>query len=147
VIAASIVLGALVGAVALPVGLRGDTIKWRIYGALLLTVAICSHHFTAMGAVSDRTRSGFTDGRVRAADELARDRRGAGELRDHPFWRLPGWRSIFVTGVRVELETDRMRGLANAAVEGLIVCDGDNRRDRQQQLRDPCQGGQSEASA
>src|SRR5258708_35160628 len=26
---------------------------------------------------------------------------------------------------RAELETDRMRGLANAAVEGLIVCDGD----------------------
>ena len=26
--------------------------KWRIYGALLLTAAICSHHFTAMGAVS-----------------------------------------------------------------------------------------------
>src|SRR5688572_7495707 len=26
---------------------------------------------------------------------------------------------------RMELEADRMRGLANAAVEGLIVCDGD----------------------
>jgi NO-binding membrane sensor protein with MHYT domain len=46
----SIVLGALIGAVALPVGLRGEEIKWKALGALLLTVAICSHHFTAMGA-------------------------------------------------------------------------------------------------
>src|SRR3984893_1436675 len=51
-VTASIVLGGLIGAVALPVGLRGDRLKWKILGAVLLTVAICSHHFTAMGAVS-----------------------------------------------------------------------------------------------
>ena len=38
--------------VALPVVLNGDQEKWKIGGALLLTLAICSHHFTAMGAVS-----------------------------------------------------------------------------------------------
>src|SRR6202042_130202 len=48
----SILLGALVGAIALPVGLHGDSEKWKIGGSLLLTLAICSHHFTAMGAVS-----------------------------------------------------------------------------------------------
>src|SRR6195256_739544 len=51
-VAASIVLGAAIGAVALPVGLHGNNEKWKIGGALLLTLAICSHHFTAMGAVS-----------------------------------------------------------------------------------------------
>src|ERR1700675_3613444 len=51
-VTASIVLGAAIGAVALPGGLHGKEEKWKIGGALLLTLAICSHHFTAMGAVS-----------------------------------------------------------------------------------------------
>src|SRR6202158_1268917 len=48
----SIALGGLIGAAALPVGLRGDGLKWKLLGALLLTLAICSHHFTAMGAAA-----------------------------------------------------------------------------------------------
>ena len=51
-VVASILLGAAIGAVALPVGLHGSEEKWKIGGAVLLTLAICSHHFTAMGAVS-----------------------------------------------------------------------------------------------
>jgi NO-binding membrane sensor protein with MHYT domain len=51
-VAASIVLGAGIGAASLPVGLHGKEEKWKIGGAVLLTLAICSHHFTAMGAVS-----------------------------------------------------------------------------------------------
>src|SRR3979490_2304866 len=51
-VAASIALGGLIGAVSLPVGLRSDALKWKSLGALLLTLAICSHHFTAMGAAS-----------------------------------------------------------------------------------------------
>src|SRR3981189_1548722 len=51
-VAASVVLGAAIGAVALPVGLHGKNEKWKIGGAVLLTLAICSHHFTAMAAVS-----------------------------------------------------------------------------------------------
>src|ERR1700724_3757132 len=43
-VAASIVLGAGVGSVSLPVGLRGRSLKWKLGGALLLTIAICSHH-------------------------------------------------------------------------------------------------------
>jgi NO-binding membrane sensor protein with MHYT domain len=49
-VAVSIGLGGLIGAAALPVGLRADNVKWKTLGALLLTAAICSHHFTAMGA-------------------------------------------------------------------------------------------------
>ncbi len=51
-VAASIALGGLIGAIALPVGLRDASLKCKILGALLLTAAICSHHFTAMGAAA-----------------------------------------------------------------------------------------------
>jgi diguanylate cyclase len=122
-VAASILLGALIGAIALPVGLHGEGEGWKIGGALLLTLAICSHHFTAMGAVSI-----IPDPNI-AVSQTA----------------LPaGWLAIGVTiaslgivgmataGViidirdhrRSELETDRMRELADASVEGLLVCDG-----------------------
>jgi diguanylate cyclase len=122
-VAVSIALGGLIGAIALAVGLRGASMKWKILGAVLLTAAICSHHFTAMGAASlipDPTIE-FSAASLPA-----------------------GWLAIAVafasfiiivlalTGVAIEmrdrrrgeLETDRMRGLANAAVEGLLVCDG-----------------------
>jgi diguanylate cyclase (GGDEF)-like protein/PAS domain S-box-containing protein len=123
-VAASIVLAAAIGAVALPVGLHGDEEKWKIGGAVLLTLAICCHHFTAMAAVSI-----IPD----AAIEV-------------PLSTLPaGWlalaiafASLFILGLalagvvldirdvrRSELEVDRMRDLANASVEGLLVCDGE----------------------
>src|SRR3981189_2034068 len=51
-VAASVVLGAAIGAVALPVSLHGKLEKWKLGGAVLLTLASCSHHFTAMAAVS-----------------------------------------------------------------------------------------------
>ncbi len=122
-VVASIALGGVLGAVALPVGLRDNSMKWRICGALLLTAAICSHHFTAMGAVSI-----IPDPTIRVSATA-----------------LPtGWLAVAVavasfiiivltlTGLaldirdqrRFELEGDRMRGLANAAVEGLVVCRG-----------------------
>src|ERR1700730_12255163 len=121
---ASIALGGLIGALALPVGLRGDELKWKVIGALLLTVAICSHHFTAMGAASiipDPTiefsatalPSGWLAIAVALASFIIIVLALAGvamEMRDRR---------------RAELEFARMRGLANAAVEGLLVCEGD----------------------
>jgi diguanylate cyclase (GGDEF)-like protein/PAS domain S-box-containing protein len=123
-VASSIVLGGLMGAVALPVGLRADRLKWKILGAVLLTVAICSHHFTAMGAVSiipdptvEFSPSAIPVGWMAVAVALA------------SFAII----LLALTGVAIEmrdrrrgdLEADRMRGLANASVEGLLVCDGD----------------------
>jgi len=122
---ASIVLGGLIGAIALPVGLRGDGLKWKILGALLLTLAICSHHFTAMGAaaiIPDPTievspsalPSGWLAIAVALASFIIIVLALAGvaiEMRDRR---------------RGELEADRMRGLANAAVEGLVVCEGES---------------------
>lgn len=123
-VAASIVLGAAIGATALPAGLRDGSMKWKAIGAVLLTLAICSHHFTAMGAVSI-----IPDPTV-AVSPMA----------------LPaGWLALGVAFAsltililacaglaldirerhRAELEVDRMRGLADASAEGLLVCYGD----------------------
>jgi diguanylate cyclase len=120
----SIVLGGAIGAVALPVGLQGRQQKWKIGGAVLLTLAICSHHFTAMGAVSivpDPTivvsqtalPAGWLAAGVAIASIAILGLALAGivlDIRDHR---------------RSELEVDRMRDLANASVEGLLVCDGE----------------------
>jgi diguanylate cyclase (GGDEF)-like protein/PAS domain S-box-containing protein len=120
----SIVLGAAIGAVALPVGLHGKEEKWKIGGALLLTLAICSHHFTAMGAVSiipDPTitvsQSALPAGLLAIGVAIASvaiiGLALAGvvlDIRDHR---------------RSELEVERMRDLADASVEGLLVCDAE----------------------
>ena len=51
-VTASIVLGGLIGAMALAAGLRSASLKWKMLGAFLLTAAICGHHFTAMAAAT-----------------------------------------------------------------------------------------------
>ena len=56
----SIVLGILLGMAALAVAVRGNDVRSAWLAALLLTLAIVSHHFTAMGAVEiipDPTRA------------------------------------------------------------------------------------------
>ncbi len=120
----SIVIGAAFGALALPVGLHRDTHAWRIGGALLLTLAICSHHFTAMSAVT-----------IIPDPSIA-----ISPLAVPAIWLALGVALISfaiiglaVAGIaldirdrrRSDLEADRMLGLANAAIEGLIVCDGE----------------------
>jgi diguanylate cyclase (GGDEF)-like protein/PAS domain S-box-containing protein len=124
-VVASIALGGLIGAISLPVGLRSDALKGKILGALLLTLAICSHHFTAMGAasiISDPTvefsAAALPAGWLAIAVALASfiiillSLAGVAlEMRDRR---------------RMELEYDRMQGLANAAFEGLLVCEGDS---------------------
>jgi diguanylate cyclase len=120
----SIVLGAGIGVVALPVGLHGSEEKWKLGGAALLALAICSHHFTAMSAVSI-----IPDPTVAVPQSTV----------------PPGWLALAVAAVsfgiiglalaaialdirdqrRLALEADRMRDLANASVEGLLVCEGD----------------------
>ncbi|UPJ52063.1 EAL domain-containing protein [Bradyrhizobium sp. 200] len=61
IVAASIVLGSLFAAIALLVAVRRDNPVHTLAATGLLTVAIVSHHFTAMGAVTlipDSTLSG-----------------------------------------------------------------------------------------
>jgi diguanylate cyclase len=123
-VTASIALGALFGAAALPAGLHRGGVRWKLLGALLLTLAICSHHFTAMGAAAiipdptiEVSETALPAALLAVAVALATaviivlTLTGlAIEVRDHR---------------RDELEGERMRGLANAAVEGLILCDGE----------------------
>jgi diguanylate cyclase len=123
-VAASIVLGGLFGGAALAAGLHADRWRWKVFGALLLTLAICSHHFTAMAAASiipdptiEVSGTAVPSGLLAIAVALASFMiillalAGVGiEVRDRR---------------RGELENDRMRRLANAAVEGLLICDGE----------------------
>ena len=123
-VAWSVALGGALGAMALPVIVLSGSWAKRAVGTLLLVVAICSHHFTAMGAVTITP-----DPRIIVSD-------GA----------LPtSWLAIAVAlasfaillfaglalGVDIRdrrhasLEGERLRSLANAAVEGLVVCKGD----------------------
>lgn len=122
-VAASILLGTLIGATALPTGLRNGSMKSKVYGALLLTVAICSHHFTAMGAVSiipdptiEVSSSALPTNWLAVAVALA----SFGVI----LLAFAGLAVDIRDRRKAELEADRMRGLANAAVEGLLVCDG-----------------------
>src|SRR5262245_32116362 len=47
----SVLLGMLLGMAALTIGARHSNKRWTFAAAVLLTLAIVSHHFTAMGAV------------------------------------------------------------------------------------------------
>jgi len=121
-VAVSIALGGLLGAPALAIGLRGDSVKWKILGALLLTAAICSHHFTAMGAakiVLDPTiglsGTALPPGLLAIAVAFA----------SFVIIGLAlGGVAIEMRARRRERETELMRGTANATFEGLLVCDG-----------------------
>ena len=123
-VVASIVLGALFGALSLPVGLREATLRWKIGGGLLLTLAICSHHFTAMGAVSivpdpmiAVSPSALPTGWMAIAVALASTA--------IILLALAGLALDVRDRRRMAEEGVRMRSLANAAVEGLLVLDGD----------------------
>ncbi|MBR0894391.1 EAL domain-containing protein [Bradyrhizobium tropiciagri] len=123
-VAASIVIGAVIGAAALPAGLHDRSEKWKAVGALLLTLAICSHHFTAMGAVSI-----IPDPTIHVSRSALPAEWLAGAVGVASFviilLALTGSALDLRERRRMEIEADRMRGLANGAVEGLLVCDGD----------------------
>ena len=122
-VVASLLLGVLLAAAALPVGLHRPTRSSISVGAALLIAAICGLHFTAMGAAS-----------------LVADPRIAVPTNSIP----SQWLAIIVSAAALavlllalaalaldvrerrnaKLETDRMHALADAAFEGLLVCDG-----------------------
>jgi diguanylate cyclase (GGDEF)-like protein/PAS domain S-box-containing protein len=123
-VAASILLGGLIGAASLFVALRSFSLRTKIMGALLLTVAICSHHFTAMGAVAITP-----DPAIALSPSSIRTE-----------WLAIGVAfvslailllAVVALGLdirerrRTSLEMERMRDLTDAAVEGLVLCDGD----------------------
>lgn len=118
-VAASVLLGIAFAAASIYFTVNGSTLRHRIRATILLTLAICTMHFTAMGAAG--LENCFPV--VSDADQT------------------PQWLSIVVALVSVMIlvfalggtyldlldrrrtlaESDRMRGLADAAVEGLLV--------------------------
>jgi diguanylate cyclase (GGDEF)-like protein len=118
-VSTSLLLGITLGGLSLFVGTYANDIGWRLRGALLLTLAICAMHFTAMGAAGLENCYPI----VTAAEAT------------------PVWLSLVVAagsilvllfafgGIALDqrdrrrsaAEADRMRGLADAAVEGLMV--------------------------
>ncbi|MDP4005649.1 EAL domain-containing protein [Methylobacterium sp. NEAU K] len=120
----SLALGAILAGAALSTRPGGSGMRHQLPGAVLLLLAICSHHFTAMGAVTvipDPTvvvsEAAVPNSWLAVAVALASFAilllAGAAlalDLRDHRHAKLEG---------------ERMRSLADAAVEGLVVCTGD----------------------
>ena len=123
-VAASLVCGALFGGAALPVALAAKTMRGRMTGALLLLLAICGHHFVAMGAVTI-----VPDPSV-AISESAIPARWLAvgiALASLAILALAG--AALALDIRdrrqLALERERLHSLANAAVEGLLVCRDD----------------------
>ncbi|MGH6674080.1 MAG: EAL domain-containing protein [Xanthobacteraceae bacterium] len=123
-VAASVAFGELFGGAALVIGLRNSSIKARVLGATLLTLAICILHFTAMAAVSI-----IPDPRIAVPNSALPASWLAVAVALASFIII----MVALAGVykevcdrrRHEREDERMRALANAAIEGLILCDGD----------------------
>ena len=123
-VAASIALGELFGGAALVVGLRDSSIKVRLLGAALLTLGICVLHFTAMAAASI-----IPDPRIEVPNSALPASWLAFGVALASFIiliaALAGVYKEMRDRRRHEREDERMRALANAAIEGLLLCDGD----------------------
>jgi len=122
-VSASVLFGITFGALALTVALRDDRIVSKIMGAGIQTVAICAMHFTAMGAASFANCYAIVSGDGAMASLLLPTGVAAASALILVAAMTGVWLEIRERR-RAERETDRMRDLANAAVEGLVVCDG-----------------------
>ena len=120
-VSSSVVLGITLGAVALYVGSHRPTLRWRIAGAGILTLAICSMHFTGMGAAGFENCYPIVGAGDATPENLAMGVAIASIL--ILLAALGGLYLDLREQRRSVLESDRMRGLADAAVEGLLVCD------------------------
>ncbi|BAQ47643.1 MULTISPECIES: bifunctional diguanylate cyclase/phosphodiesterase [Methylobacterium] len=124
IVGASLALGGVLGGAALAAQLGARGLARQLPAALLLLLAICSHHFVAMGAVTvtpDPTlavsASAVPNAWLAVAVALA----------SFAILLLAG--AALALDVRdrrhSKLEAERLHSLANAAVEGLVVCTGD----------------------
>lgn len=121
-VAVSLASGMVLAALALLVVLRRPSPLSTVAGAVLLTLAICTLHFIAMAAVSI-----YPDASIEISKYTI-------EPMSQAFAAATASVVILVLSAtalwidlrfrRHRIEAERMHGLANAAVEGLIVCDG-----------------------
>lgn len=123
-VAVSILASAALAGTAIPLGLRGTEPWHRIASALLLVLAICAHHFIGMGAltiVPDPTIV-IAPGRI-PTDGLA----VSVGLASVAILVLAGAAAMLDIRERRRVRLGAsLRSLANAAVEGLLICKGAN---------------------
>ncbi|UVK41905.1 EAL domain-containing protein [Mesorhizobium sp. AR07] len=121
-VAVSLLAGVALAALALVVVLRRPSLSATLGGAVLLTLAICSLHFIAMAAVSIFPDSSIEISQYTIEPTSQAFAVAAASLVILVLSGTALW--IDLRFRRQRIEVDRMHGLANAAVEGLIVCDG-----------------------
>ena len=123
-VVASLILGGVLGAAGLQVGLAREGRTGRVVGTLLLLAAICGHHFTAMGAITI-----VPDPTVAITDSALPSRwLGLGvALASVAILLTAGGALMLDLRERRQaiLARERLNSLANAAVEGLLVCRGE----------------------
>ena len=122
-VAASLVAGVALGAAAIRIALSGKGSRANLGGATALTLGICALHFIAMGAVTITPDTAVT---VSASTIPAAWLAFAVAVAAFTILLMSAlalWVDIR-DARQARLETARMDGLANAAVEGLVVCNG-----------------------
>jgi diguanylate cyclase (GGDEF)-like protein/PAS domain S-box-containing protein len=123
-VTASLVLGGLLGAAALCVALADRSVRGGVVAAVLLLLAICSHHFTAMDAVTI-----IPDPAVDISDSALPSRWLAVGVAAASLAILFLACAALALDIRdrrhATLARERLHSLANAAMEGLVVCRGD----------------------
>jgi PAS domain S-box-containing protein len=117
----SIAAGGILGGLALVVGLRKMALPYPIAGATLMTLAIGSHHFIAMGAATIVPDASIVIPPSAIPSQLLALAVGAASITILGLTFLALSLDIRERR-RGEIELERMRGLADAAVEGLLVC-------------------------
>ena len=118
----SLVAGIMLAALALLVVLRRPSTMATIGAAVFLTLAICTLHFIAMAAVSIYPDSSIEISQYTIEPMSQAFAAAAASLVILVLSAAALW--IDLRFRRHQVEAQRMHGLANAAVEGLIVCDG-----------------------
>jgi diguanylate cyclase (GGDEF)-like protein/PAS domain S-box-containing protein len=124
IVGASLALGGILGGAALAAQLGVRGLARQSPAALLLLLAICSHHFTAMSAVT-----------VTPDPTLAVSASAVPNAWLAVAVALASFAILLIAGAALaldvrdrrhsKLEAERLHSLANAAVEGLVVCTGD----------------------
>jgi diguanylate cyclase (GGDEF)-like protein/PAS domain S-box-containing protein len=118
----SVLSGVVLASGAIYVALRRRSVPATLSSAGLLTLAICAHHFIAMGSVAITPDSSIEIPTASVEPTALAFAVAAVSLAILVLSGAAVWVDLRLRQTR--LEADRMHGLANAAVEGLIVCDG-----------------------
>lgn len=118
-VAASVFIGAALGAAALHLGMKRRGWPHQMAAAACLTLAICGLHFTGMSAAAI-----LPDPTIALPEgSLSRHMIAAGVSITAFLLLTAGLLTILFEHYQRAAQDRRLRELANAAVEGLLVCD------------------------